>query len=102
MQVPFALKAELCVGRGGGKEFLPWTFQHTLYRWDWESTLETQGHISMPGGSLKPQLSGWRSEAGGVSLTAVSLLVKPSPKPAVHRGFADGCFGALRAHALRC
>lgn len=41
--------------------------------------METQGHISMPGGSLKPQLSGWRSEAGGVSLTAVSLLVNPPP-----------------------
>lgn len=50
----------------------------------------------MPGGSLKPQLSGWRSEAGGVSLTAVSLFVKLFLKPDVHRGFADGCFGSLR------
>lgn len=32
VQDPSALKAELCVGRVGGKEFLPWTFQHTLYR----------------------------------------------------------------------
>lgn len=40
---------------------------------DWESTLATQGHISMPRGSLEPQLSGWRPEAGGVSLAAVSL-----------------------------
>lgn len=55
----------------------------------------------MPGGSLKLQLSGWRSEAGGVTLPAVSLLVKLSLKPDVHRGFADGCFGsAPRAHAL--
>lgn len=32
VQDPSGLKAELCGGRVGGKEFLPWTFQHTLYR----------------------------------------------------------------------